>query len=121
MSGSRLVCAVLLCGCALASGGRKDASYAIVEGTVFRNPGLAVSDAKVTLQDRDHPKANKQEAVTNYRGEFQFRVPAVQAVYVVKASMKGYRQEQKEAAVSGGGEAGQERVEVNLVLEPESK
>jgi len=112
----------LLCMCVSAgAGGRKDASYAIVEGTVFRDPGLAVPQVKVVLQLRDDPKAKKQEAVTNYRGEFQFHVPATAAVYVVKAAMKGFHPDQKEAAVSGGAAPGQERVEANLLLLPESK
>lgn len=120
MNASRLGWTLLLCALA-AAGGQKERSYAIVEGTVFRDPGLAVPDAKVVIQLRDGDKPKKQETTTNYRGEFQFRVPAVQAVYTVKASLKGYRPDQKEASITGGGVAGAERTEVNLVLEPESK
>ncbi len=120
MSGSRAAGAVFLCACALALGG-KNSSYAIVEGTVFRDPGFAVPEAKVTLQARGEAKSKKQEATTNYRGEFEFRVPAVQAVYVVRAAAKGYRPDEKEASITGGGVPGSERVDVNLVLSPESK
>ena len=122
MSGSNIACAILFGGLlhAPAFGGQKNASYAIVEGTVFRDPGYALADAKVVIESRQG-KSKKQEATTNYRGEFQFRVPAIQGVYVVKAPMKGLRAEQKEAAITGGGVAGSERVEVNLVLSPESK
>ena len=49
-------------------------------------------------------------------GEFLFQVPPKEAVYIVKASMKGYGPEQKEAAISG-----EDRVDVNLVLTPGSK
>lgn len=122
MSGSKIAGAILfgaLLGAA-AFGGQKNASYAIVEGTVFRDPGYALADAKVVIAPREG-KSKKQEATTNYRGEFQFRVPAVEAVYIVKASKKGFHPDQKEAAVTGGGVAGSERVEVNLVLSPESK
>ncbi len=104
-----------------AEAGDKNAAYAIVEGTVFHEPGLALPDAKVVLQLRDQAKSKKQEAVTNYRGEFQFRVPATAAVYVVKATMKGFHPDQKDAAIAGGAAAGQERVTINLVLAPESK
>ena len=112
----------LVCACLSAdAGGRKDASYAIVEGTVFRDPGLAAPEVKVVLQLRDDPKAKKQEAVTSYRGEFQFHVPASAAVYVVKAARRGFHPDQKVATVAGGAAPGQERVEVNLLLLPESK
>lgn len=91
--------------------------YAIVAGTVFRDPGLALPDVKVVLSASADPKAKKlQEAVTNYRGEFLFRVPTHEAKYVVKAAMKGYKPDQKEASVNGP-----ERVDVNLVLVPEAK
>jgi hypothetical protein len=114
----------LACTCLIAcawAGDQKNASYAVVEGTVFRDPGLALPDVKVVLQVRDDPKSKKQEAMTNYRGEYQFHVPSTAAVYVVKASMKGFRPDQKEAAIAGGAAAGQERVDVNLVLAKESK
>lgn len=113
-NGSRVL-AGLLCALALGAAGQKNASYAIVEGTVFRDPGLAVLDAKVTIEETGGKK-KKQETATNARGEFLFRVPAVEASYVVRASMKGYRSEEKEAKVAGGAAPGQERVEVNLVL-----
>ena len=86
---------------------------------MFREPGLAVPDAKVVIEERGDKK-KKQEAATNYRGEFLFRVPAVEAVYTVRASLKGYRTGEKEAKVAGGAAPGQERVEVNLVLEAEA-
>jgi hypothetical protein len=122
MSGSRLAASLAvmaLCAAGLRAGDRKKAeqSYAVVAGTVFRDPGFALAEAKVVLTLRGDPKAKKlQEAVTNYRGEFAFRVPPKEAAYVVKASMKGYRAEEKEAAISG-----EERTEVNLVLMPVSK
>ena len=54
--------------------------------------------------------------MTNYRGEFQFHVPPKQATYLVRASSKGYRTDEKEASVSG-----EEEVDVSLVLSPENK
>jgi len=111
---------LLLCACA-AAGGQKNAAYAVIEGTVFHDPGLALAHAKIVLQLRDEPKSKKQEATANDRGEFEFRVPATAAVYVVKATMKGFHPDQKEAAIAGGAATGQERVTINLVLSPESK
>jgi hypothetical protein len=118
LAGFAVMCAAVAAAPATA---QKNASYAIVEGAVFHEPGLALPDAKVVLQLRDQPKSKKQEAMTNYRGEFMFRVPATAAVYVVKATMKGFSADEKEAAVAGGSEPGQERVTVNLVLAPQSK
>jgi hypothetical protein len=111
---------LLLCACVLAAG-PKNAAYAVVEGTVFHDPGLALAHAKIVLQLRDEPKSKKQQATANDRGEFEFRVPATTAVYVVKATMKGFHPDQKEAAIAGGAATGQERVTINLVLSPESK
>ena len=122
MSGSRpIVLVALLSACALlaAAGGKKKEAepYAIVAGTVFRDPGYALPDATVTLTLRDDPKAKKlQQAVTSPRGEFSFHVPLTPATYVVKATLKGYRPEQKEASINGP-----EEVDVTLVLAPESK
>lgn len=108
---------LLLAVCALPAEQKKPEAYAIVEGTVFRDPGYALPDAKVVLAAAGDPKSKKiQETTSNYRGEFLFRVPQRDARYIVKASMKGYKPDQKEAAVSGP-----ERVDVNLVLMPESK
>jgi hypothetical protein len=86
-------------------------------GTVFRDPGFALPNAGVTLTLQGDPKAKKlQQAITSPRGEFAFRVPPTPATYVVRASLKGFQAESKEAMVSG-----EERVEVTLTLTPESK
>ena len=50
------------------------------------------------------------------RGEFVIHVPATPAVYVVKASAKGYRAEEKEATVTG-----LDRIDMTFTLEPEKK
>ena len=96
---------------------KKPAPHAVVAGTVFRDPGLALPGASVVLMRKDDPKSKKlQEAVSNYRGEFAFQVPAMEAAYVVRASLKGFHPEEKEALISAD-----ERIEVTLVLVPESK
>jgi hypothetical protein len=102
---------------ALAQAQKRPVEYAVVEGTVFRDPGFALADVKVVLSEADGTKPRKlQEATTNYRGEYLFRVPAREAKYVVKATMKGYRPDEKQASISGA-----ERIDVNLVLVPEAK
>lgn len=90
---------------------------AVIAGAVFRDPGYALPDATVTLMRKDDPKHKKlAQQVSTYRGEFVFHVPAAEAVYVVKASAKGYRSEEKEASV-----AGSDRVDLTFTLEPETK
>jgi hypothetical protein len=121
MSGSRLIAAVLMLGAGwlgfAAAKKHQPGTYAVVAGTVFKDPGFALPDANVTLTLRDDPKAKKmQQEVTTPRGEFSFQVPAAPATYVVKASLRGFRPDQKEAAISG-----EDRVEVTLTLVPESK
>ncbi len=89
----------------------------VIAGTVFRDPGFALPEATVTLIRRDDPKHKKlAEMTTSPRGEFVIHVPSDPAVYVVKASAKGFHAEQKEAPVTG-----LDRVELMFTLEPEKK
>jgi hypothetical protein len=92
-------------------------SDTVIAGSVFRDPGYALPEATVMLSLRDdqkHKKLAQQE--TTFRGEFAFHVPSNRAVYVVKASAKGYRPEQKEASVTGP-----DRIDLTFTLEPETK
>jgi hypothetical protein len=121
MNGSRAFAALLLlltaAGSMAAQSKKQPQAYAVVAGTVFHDPGLVLPGAKVVLTLRGDAKAKKlQEAETNSHGEFAFRVSPADATYIVKASIKGYLPGEKEAAVSG-----EMRVDVNLVLEPQSK
>jgi hypothetical protein len=96
---------------------KKPVPHATIAGTVFRDPGFALPGATVVLMRKDDAKSKKlQEAVSNYRGEFAFQVPAVRGVYIVRASLKGFHPDEKEALISAD-----ERIEVTLVLVPESK
>lgn len=122
MSGSRRAALVAVLGAVsiLAAAGAKKhdtGAYGIVAGTVFRDPGFALPDAKVELLQRaDSRTAKLQQAVSSPHGEFSFRVPAAPATYIVRASAKGYQPAEQEAAISG-----ENRVDVSLTLTPESK
>jgi hypothetical protein len=96
-------------------------TYAVVTGTVFRDPGFALPNAAVTLTPASPPaapsaKIKKQQTVCNARGEFIFRVPPVSMHYTVRAGAKGYREEEKPIDVEG-----EARVEVTFSLHAESK
>lgn len=94
-------------------------TYSVVAGTVFREPGLALPEADVTLAmagDEASKKIKKLSFSTNTRGEFAFRLPAVKGSYVVTASAKGFRKQQKTVEVQP-----EERVDVTFMLSPESK
>jgi carboxypeptidase family protein len=96
---------------------KPDDAGTVISGSVFRDPGYALPEATVTLVFKDDPKHKKlAQLSTTYRGEFSFHVPSTPAVYVVKASAKGFRAEEKEAAVTGP-----DRVDLTFTLEPETK
>jgi hypothetical protein len=96
---------------------KKPEAETVIAGSVFRDPGYALPDATVTLVVRDDPKHKKiAQQETTFRGEFVFHVPAAPAVYVVKASAKGLRSQEKEASVTGP-----DRIELTFTLEPETR
>jgi hypothetical protein len=115
----RFVVLAGLCAMVLTAGDKKKSGDAdtVIAGSVFRDPGFALPEATVTLYLRDDPKHKKLagDSTTN-RGEFVFHVPSTAAVYVVKASAKGYRAEEKEASVTGT-----DRIDLTFTLEPEMK
>ena len=116
-TGSRLLLAVcLFAAVCLGAGKKKTEPDAIVAGTVFRDPGFSLPGAAVTLVPKANPKAKKQQAISDARGEFTFHVPAAPADYIIKAFLKGFRPEEKEAAVGAEG-----RADVTFTLVPESK
>jgi hypothetical protein len=95
-------------------------SYALVAGTVFREPGFALPGAEVVLAGAPDapsggPRVKKQKAAADARGEFAFRVPPETMKYVVMVSAKGMKNQEKSVLVQGD-----ERVEVTFMLEPES-
>ena len=96
-------------------------SYALVAGTVFREPGFALPNANVTLTANSplqgsNAKIKKLQTVCNSRGEFIFRLPPASMRYTVRAAAKGYQEEEKSVEVQG-----ETRVEVTFTLHEESK
>lgn len=122
-SGSRAVPAalILLTLCGLFARDKKAVEpYAIVGGSVFHEPGLALPGAEVTitpeLADGSQMKLKITHLISDERGEFAFRVPPTPAKYKVKASAKGFQADTKTAEVTSEGE----RIDVTFMLEAES-
>jgi Carboxypeptidase regulatory-like domain len=120
MLGSKLAAALWCSTLLLAVPGgppqNSDARHAVVAGAVFRESGLSLPGATVTLAVKDAPKTKKLQSVTDARGEFAFRVPPEAGTYLVRASMKGFQPAEKEISVMD-----EQRVEVTLTLLSESK
>ena len=90
--------------------------YAVVAGTVFNDRGFVIRGATVSLTPQGTSKLKKQQAVTDARGEFAFRLSSVQANWVVRVSIKGFMAAEKTVEVTG-----EERKDVTLELAAESK
>ena len=95
---------------------KKDAPHATLAGTVFRDPGFAQPGATVVVSRRQEPEKKLQQAVSDRRGEFAFRVPPGPASYVLTATLKGFKRDRQEFDVSG-----EEQINATLLLVPESK
>jgi hypothetical protein len=97
---------------------KRSADYALVAGTVFRESGLSLPGAEVEIVAAAPAgfKFRKQQAVSDARGEFAFRVPAAEMKYRVSAKARGYSAQEQEVSVTGF-----ERVDVFFRLEPASK
>jgi hypothetical protein len=116
---SRLVVLLLaLCGAQLLlpQAKQKDEPYAIVAGTVFRDPGFAQPGASVVLALKSAPGKKLQEQTSSPRGEFAFRVAPLPQTYLVTATLKGFQTAQQEIEIQG-----QEQINATLLLVPESK
>jgi hypothetical protein len=132
---NRLACLTCLMLAALlaapADGKKKPANaagaeeFSVVGGTVFRDSGLTLGEAEVTLEVAPDPSASanpkskirKLKTVSSPRGEFTFRVPPVPAKYKVSVSAKGFHPADKIVEIQGASE----RVEATFSLSPESK
>lgn len=95
-------------------------TVSVIAGTVFREPGFALSGAVVTLEEADPPTKGKrtkpQKVSTDAHGEFAFRLPASETKFKVTAVAKGFGSQTKEAVTGPG-----VRVDVFFELKPESR
>lgn len=96
------------------------APYALIAGAVFRDTGLSLPGAQVTLLAESGSgqarKPKKINVVTDSRGEFAVRVPAAPMRYTLQVRAAGYQNQEKSVSVSG-----EDRVDVFFRLEPASK
>lgn len=102
------------------AGPRKAQAHALIAGTIFRETGLSLAGAEVTLTQAGDSQAKRKfrpmQAVSDARGEFAFRVPPQPAQYRLSVRAAGYLPEEKLVAV-----AGEERVDAFFRLRPASK
>ena len=104
--------------CAPASGQKQRESqepYALVGGTVFRDPGFTQPGAKVVLALESKPDKKLQEQISSPTGEFAFRVKPEPNRYIVTATLKGFETAHKTVEITA-----QEQVRATLMLIPES-
>jgi hypothetical protein len=99
---------------ALVSGDKRVPS-AVIAGTVFRDTGLSLRGAQIIVAGLEKDKKREWKTLSDPRGEFFLRVPAGPADYNVIVRASGYRLYQKQVKF-----AGDERVELSVILEPES-
>ena len=80
-------------------------SFGLIAGTVFRPPGFALPGAEVVITPESKPpdgiKISKLKAVSDARGEFAVRVPAVPMNYTVNVKSSGYKEQQKAVQIEG--------------------
>lgn len=103
---------------------RKAAGTAVIAGTVFREPGLALAGAEISLDpDADYrpeppaadakpPKVKPMKIVSDGRGEFAFHVPAAPMRYYISVKAAGWKPDRKTITI-----AGEERQDVYFNLE----
>jgi len=94
--------------------------FAIIAGTVFRPPGLAFPGASVRIEpdqvQASGAKLKRSDAMTDSRGEFAIRVPAVPSKWTVHVQAKGFGEQSKNVLVEG-----EQRHELSFQLEPVSQ
>ena len=115
---------ILLAGAAHADKKKEKAAaqpYAVLGGTVFRESGMSLPGAEVSIVPDPQPgqtpvKIQNPKAVSDNRGEFAFRVPSTPMRYTVSAKAKGFEGRQKSADIEG-----EIRIDVTLILPAVSK
>ena len=105
----------LLLGVSFATAALAQTPYALVAGTVFRDPGFMQAGAKVVLALESQPNKKLQEQTSSPQGEFAFRVKPVANRYIVTATLKGFEVARKTVEITG-----QEEIRATLMLVPES-
>ncbi len=80
---------------------RNQGPLGVIGGTVFHKSGLLLRGATVKAVNNDNPKL-KGEAVSDRRGEYAIRVPAVESSYAVTATAKGFEPQEKTVDVYEG-------------------
>jgi hypothetical protein len=92
-------------------------AFGVIAGTVFRPPGFALPGAEVVITPQSDPpagiKISKQRAISDARGEFAVRVPAVPMKYLVNVKSSGFVEQQKAVQIEG-----EQRKELTFELEP---
>ena len=109
-----LLALALLCIASLAARERSKA-YAVVAGTVFREPGFVLPNAEVELRMTVAPLGVKRAKTlatrSDGRGEYAFRLPAGKAEYAVSVKADGFISEEKPAKIEL-----EERVDIYFTL-----
>lgn len=99
---------------------KEQTPYALVTGTVFRDTGLSLPGAQVTLaavgDSREARKFKKIQIETSQRGEFVVRLAAAPMSYALSVKAPGYQPQEKPITVTG-----EDRIDVFFRLEPASK
>ncbi len=68
--------------------------YAVIVGTVWGPDDRPVYGVKVNIRkSTDKPKKVRWEVYSDHHGEFEQRLPAKEAEYIVWADLKGYKPE----------------------------
>lgn len=92
--------------------------FALIAGTVYRTPGFALAAAEVAIFPEktasEGYKPKKIKVLSDRRGEFAARVPAVPMRYTVRVKSTGYRPQEKSAVIEG-----EQRKDLSFLLEPE--
>jgi hypothetical protein len=90
------------------------AAHAVVGGSVFRPPGFALPGARVRVEPESREaKLRSVQGITDSRGEFALRVPAVPMSWTVHVEMKGYQTQSRSVRIEG-----EQRTELPFVLQP---
>ena len=109
-----LLALALLCVASLAAR-EKPKPYAVIAGTVFREPGFVLPNAEVELRMVVPPPGVKHmkalSARSDARGEYAFHLPAGKADYAIRVKADGYIGEEKPATIES-----EERVDVYFTL-----